>query len=375
MSSRESIISIAAMALKLTQQPWRTLSLSDDPDVSANEDLEVIAERLASLLLVRVVAAHPSSIELYSDLSTTTICRETIKNGHVWPIPEETMLQLHDYVRTIISGYNDVPYHNREHAYHVTLSTNKLIDLMLNPQNFKGCKTPTTFGLRRDPMAHLSMIFAALVHDVEHRGIPNKQLSIEKDPLAILYNDQSIAEHRSLYIAFSELLKDDYEDLRSIMFVNDDLYDQFRTHVLNLVLTTDLASPNRSKLNKAKWDEAFGDPFEEQRQKPRAGNTVPNTEELVPSLRSTSEGEDTLSLSPVSSVEDMDELELNMSGHTAETCDSSFSSSSTTTSTKKSIKKLRFKEQKAIMITPRDEPPLGRKLLSGASLPDGLHTN
>ena len=49
-------------------------------------------------------------------------------------ITPQIISQLRTYVYTICSQYhnpNHVPYHNVEHAYHVFLSANKLLDLML----------------------------------------------------------------------------------------------------------------------------------------------------------------------------------------------------------------------------------------------------
>jgi hypothetical protein len=53
---------------------------------------------------------------------------------------------------------------------------------------------------------------------VNHLGIPNAQLVQENHPLAIQYNDQSIAEQRSLFLGFNELLKPNYEHLQTVMF-------------------------------------------------------------------------------------------------------------------------------------------------------------
>jgi len=55
--------------------------------------------------------------------------------------------------------------YDTQHAYHVVISVNKLVDLMvLSGQN--------TFGLRADALSLLALTLAALIHDVEHQGIP-----------------------------------------------------------------------------------------------------------------------------------------------------------------------------------------------------------
>jgi hypothetical protein len=95
-----------------------------------------------------------------------------------------------------------------------------------------------------DHLMHLSLLFAELIHDVDHLGIPNVQLVQENHPLAIHYNDQSIAEQRSLFLGFNELLKPDYEHLRTVMFsftFGGDGYHHFRMAVTSLVLATDIA--------------------------------------------------------------------------------------------------------------------------------------
>jgi hypothetical protein len=151
--------------------------------------------------------------------------------------------QLREFVKRMIAGYKDVPYHNREHGFHVLLSVNKMIDMMVSQQT--GQKSPVTFGLRHDPVALLALLYAALIHDVEHQGIPNRQLAQEDDRLAVLYNDQSIAENWSIYVAFSELLQDEFQSVRNVIFPEKDEYFRFRKIVVNLVLTTDIASPGK----------------------------------------------------------------------------------------------------------------------------------
>ena len=252
---------IAATALALTCQDWNVLGHGDDPNVAATTDLDVAVDRLLILFLVRIVAliAHreyrKTGITVYSDLSTTTICQTALQEGISWDFSSALVSQLRLYIERIFRQYRQVSYHNFEHAYHVTISANKLLDLMLH----EDASPRRTYGLKSDPLSHLAMLFSALVHDVEHQGVPNRQLVLESDRLALLYNDQSVAEQRSLAIAFAELTKDDFQTLREILFENIDEYRRFRKTVINLVLTTDIASPERTQVVKSKWKEAFGD--------------------------------------------------------------------------------------------------------------------
>ncbi len=253
--------SYVGMALGITSQDWCQMGMGNDPSVSASSDLDVTAERITALLLIRIIAwIQPRGT--FADLSTSSICRHILVRPDTWPqsITPLIMEQLQKYVQVILSGYNDVPYHNFEHCYHVTISTNKLIDMVVNAS--AGELRVCTYGYRDDPLMQLVQVFAALIHDVEHQGIPNRQLAIEDNDLAIQYNDQSIAEMRSLYVGFSELLKPDYALLRDIIFPRKEDYMRFRAAAVDLVLTTDLASPERAQIGKSKWKEAFGDPYE-----------------------------------------------------------------------------------------------------------------
>ena len=96
------------------------------------------------------------------------------------------------------------------------------------------------------------------MHDVDHQGIPNRQLSRENHPLALLYNDKSIAEQNSLKVAFSTLMDPRFAELRHTLCPTSEDQFEFRRIVIDLVMCTDIASPERMQITKSKWAEAFG---------------------------------------------------------------------------------------------------------------------
>lgn len=104
----------------------------------------------------------------------------------------------------------------------------------------------------------------------------SRQLAVEDDRLAVLYNDQSMAENWSLYVAFSEFLQDEFMELRNVILPETDDYRRFRTVMVNLVLATDIASPERTQIGKSKWKEAFGDPFETVERKLQVASQMQN---------------------------------------------------------------------------------------------------
>jgi hypothetical protein len=238
------------------------------PCIAPTTEKCVIVERITSLLLVRCVAcvvlrkqqqqqqqqqqnafmdttaptATPSSnaptttSTFFTNISTSCICQQLLDQTVQWPgdvITEQVIQELYNYVDTIISQYNDVPYHRKEHAYHVVLSVNKLLDMMIcgkdkiellsskvattaaattsnvpdvaitdtaipivicttntdttsivGPSRVSSSRklncigsgpavtatatsTYVTYGLRHDPIALFSLVFASLIHDVE----------------------------------------------------------------------------------------------------------------------------------------------------------------------------------------------------------------
>jgi 3'5'-cyclic nucleotide phosphodiesterase len=295
---------LAETGLELISADWTTLGFGTSEHTCESGDVAVLQHRITALLVARCAAVVVSPVvspattanenggdaveapsvpreeqHSYKDYSTRSICKTAIRKG--WPpaITTAVIAELAEFVKRMLMGYKDVPYHNRKHCYHVVLSTTKLIDMMI-------ASGSRTYGLKYDPLALLALVFAALSHDVEHQGIPNRQLAAEDDRLAVLYNDQSMAENWSLYVAFSELLQEEFTQLRSCIFCHDTEtnqheYRRFRKLVVNLVLCTDIASPERTQIGKSKWKEAFGDPFETVERKIREERRLSMTGRLI----------------------------------------------------------------------------------------------
>lgn len=244
--------------------------------------------------------------------------------------------QLRAYVCRIASMYRDNCYHGLEHATHVTMSANKLLEMlhdgtgesdddvddtkinelsMREPQNSsiaKADSAQSTMGEKNvstpsmgtmndsascyniisvatsrnsnssddfngnyprpkrskllksfkqdiypDAFSKFAFAFAAFIHDVDHQGVPNTRLVLEKDQVVELHGNSSVAEKHSINVAFQTLSESDFDEFRSIIFESQD--DQFQMHriVTNVVLSTDIASPERAQLTRMRWNEAF----------------------------------------------------------------------------------------------------------------------
>jgi hypothetical protein len=94
--------------------------------------------------------------------------------------------QLRDFVAVLSSMYRDNPFHCFEHASHVTMSVSKLLSRIAAPdavapssKHGEEALHDHTYGITSDPLTQFSVVMAVLIHDVDHRGVPNSILCKE----------------------------------------------------------------------------------------------------------------------------------------------------------------------------------------------------
>jgi hypothetical protein len=183
------------------------------------------------------------------------------------------MSQLRRYVTKIASLYRDNPFHNFEHASHVTMSVVKLLSRIVAPSHIHienvaalDNKETTdlsaklhdhTYGITSDPLTQFAVVFSALIHDVDHTGVPNTTLINENAAIAALYNSKSVAEQNSVDIAWGILMDSEYDALRAGIYSNATSLDHFRQLVVNSVMATDIMDKEANSFRSAKWDKAF----------------------------------------------------------------------------------------------------------------------
>ena len=114
-----------------------------------------------------------------------------------------------------------------------------------------------TFGIATDPLCQFAVVFAALVHDVGHPGVPNARLAIEEPATADRYENRSIAEQRSLDVAFDLLNLPNFQNLRSCIYATENECKRFRQLVVNSILATDIADKDMKLLRDNRWNTAF----------------------------------------------------------------------------------------------------------------------
>ena len=168
--------------------------------------------------------------------------------------------QLHDLVSRVAALYHNNPFHNFEHASHVTMSVCKLLSRIVAPSDLSldaSSLHDHTYGITSDPLTQFACVFSALIHDVDHPGVPNTQLVKEDTHLARKYCNKSIAEQNSVDLAWGILMSDDYMDLRNTICACEDEYRRFRQLVVNAVMATDIMDKDLKDLRNKRWDVAF----------------------------------------------------------------------------------------------------------------------
>jgi hypothetical protein len=236
---------------KIVVQRGRGSSLPDehDPNVIV-ESKETVYEEVVEAFSLPHFDSKPGRASL-----------STVK------ISEEVKAQLRDYIEAISGIYHDNHFHNFEHASHVTMSAVKLLNRIVVPDtvNYQASSVDAvasdlheyTYGINSDALAQFAVSFCCLIHDVDHRGIPNGQLSQENPEMGDKYKHRSVAEQNSVDIAWSLLMDPKYKELRQCIFTDEDDIRRFRQYVVNLVMATDIFEKDMKALRNTRWEKAF----------------------------------------------------------------------------------------------------------------------
>jgi len=114
-----------------------------------------------------------------------------------------------------------------------------------------------TYGITSDPLTQFSCLFSAIIHDLDHPGVPNTTLVNEETEIASKYKGKSIAEQNSVDIAWSMLMSDDFADFRAAIYASDEEKVRFRQLIVNSVMATDIVDKELKALRNARWERAF----------------------------------------------------------------------------------------------------------------------
>lgn len=178
-------------------------------------------------------------------------------------IPQVVEGQLRDYITVVSLLYHDHSFHNFEHCAHVLMSVLKLLSRILESKlnasdaGLGDYGDDHAYGITSDPLLEFSCLFSALIHDVDHSGVPNSQLVKENTTTAIRYHNRSVAEQHSIAVAWSLLMQPCYRELRECIYRTEDEFNRFRQLVVNSVMATDIMDRELKKFRDNRWEKAF----------------------------------------------------------------------------------------------------------------------
>ncbi len=195
-------------------------------------------------------------------------CKKRRDSIHGPPLNADVQAQLRQYVAIIASTYRSNAFHSFEHACHVTMALSKYIKRITataeEAKNEKksaaaGMMYDYTRGIHSDPLTVLAILFSALIHDADHRGISNAQLRVEEPEMASFYDNTSIAEQNSLDIAWDLLMTNQFSALQRSLFTSAIELQRFRQVLVNAVLATDLFDKDINNRRQHRWSQAFSE--------------------------------------------------------------------------------------------------------------------
>jgi class 3 adenylate cyclase len=221
------------------------------PQPPANED--IFLQRKAGMTVIDEVK---EIIDLPGcDNASTAKDDEDVK------LDPEVVDQLRLYMKEIGGLYQNNPFHNFEHASHVTMSVQKLLSRIVAPSDidraYQGNTADHTYGITSDPLTQFSCILSALIHDVDHPGVPNATLVKERTLVARRYKNKSVAEQNSVDLSWDLLMESRFTKLRSAIYGNDTEMHRFRQLIVNSVMATDIVDPEQKAFRNARWEKAF----------------------------------------------------------------------------------------------------------------------
>ncbi|VDM11103.1 unnamed protein product [Wuchereria bancrofti] len=154
-----------------------------------------------------------------------------IKVFERWKVHETLKCSMDLIIRwfdAIEAHYHAVnPYHNATHAADVLQATSFFLDC------------PTVAHYVQEAHATAALI-AAAVHDLDHPGRGNAFLINTQQPLALLYNDQSVLENHHIALAF-QLTLQSTNDINIFARLTREEFTTLRQATVEMVLATDMS--------------------------------------------------------------------------------------------------------------------------------------
>jgi Adenylate and Guanylate cyclase catalytic domain/3'5'-cyclic nucleotide phosphodiesterase len=192
---------------------------------------------------------------LHTTLVTTLASRTMTDSSNVSSaaarritVPTVAKDQIRCFVLHVSHLHRQVPFHSFYHASNVTKTVADLMTVLTNTNDtVLGDKNETRTTTENDeqvssigsgPNVKLAAVFAAVIHHVDHMGLTDEELVLEKEAAAAVYGEKHVAEQNALDIAWKSLVDGPYNDLRACLYSTNEEMEQFYQLVRNAVLAT-----------------------------------------------------------------------------------------------------------------------------------------
>jgi class 3 adenylate cyclase len=246
----------------------KQIGASRDADKAIPEHEVLALEKLETFIGCADGTVQDEVTEFVTLPKFCKIAADQVQDPSKVELPAEVVEQLRLFIKQIAVMYNENPFHNFEHASHVTMSVSKLLSRIvaadITPEQKEEGQGAIladmhdrTYGITSDPVVQFAVVFSALIHDVDHRGLPNFLL-VEEDPaLASMYANRSVAEQNSVDLAWDKLMQPEFAALRRYIYTSTSELKRFRQTAVNIVMATDIFDKGFAQLRKRRWDRCF----------------------------------------------------------------------------------------------------------------------
>jgi hypothetical protein len=179
----------------------------------------------------------------------SVVFTHALKSNNLWDTFIEDPKIYENFVLKMQASYvKEAAYHNATHAADVVQS---VFWFLYGGNAAKICNLTRTESF--------AMLFAAMIHDVEHPGVNNPFHIKTRHKLALLYNDKSVLENHHSAFAYDLLSQDKYN---CFGFLPRSIFDQIREMVISMVRNTDMVFhfPKLAVIKGRISDPSFPDP-------------------------------------------------------------------------------------------------------------------
>jgi Adenylate and Guanylate cyclase catalytic domain/3'5'-cyclic nucleotide phosphodiesterase len=228
-------------------------SMQLTPDTSTNQTMINMAEgslqptvdQAARILQSNLIQLAAERVDTASSKTSSVI--EIANSANQAFISAAVKKQLQAYVLQIAHLHRSVPFHNFTHSAQVTKVAADFMSRMATDQTIHQDKHETdkeTLDMGSDGLMRFAALLAALIHNVDHPGLTDEELVLEKAAVVAVYGNRSVAEQNALDIGWKAFVEGPYADLRACICPTNEEMKRLHQMLRSAVLATDI---NRDK--------------------------------------------------------------------------------------------------------------------------------